>query len=83
MEMPDNRLITSDLKTAAFLLSKRVALLHIDKSRPQKVNFIFEKTPIVKNMLELYWEGKAETNVRMLYESLDRLKDAIFRDYEI
>ena len=83
MEMPDNRLITSDLKTAAFLLSKRVVLLHIDKSRPQKVNFIFEKTPIVKNMLELYWKGKAETNVRMLYESLDRLKDAIFRDYEI
>ena len=83
MEQPETRLITSDLKTAAFLLSKRVTLLHTDKSRPKKVIFVFEKTPLVKNLLELYWKGKAETNVRLLFESLDQLKDAIFRDYEI
>ncbi len=83
MQQPNNRLITSDLKTAAFLLSKKVELLKVDKSRPRKVNFIFERTPLVNNLLELYWSKKAETNVHALYEALDYLKDAIFSDYEI
>ena len=83
MQQPNNRLTTSDLKTASFLISKKVPLLKVDKSRPRKVNFIFERTPLVNKLLDLYWKGKAETNVRLLFESLDQLKDAIFRDYDI
>ncbi|MFA6446314.1 MAG: DUF5659 domain-containing protein [Candidatus Paceibacterota bacterium] len=83
MENQTKTLDTSDIRTSCFLLSSGIKILKVIKSNPQKVVFCFPNNPEIKKLLDDYWNDKATTNPRLLFECLDHLKDLIHRDYEI
>ena len=83
MDEPTDYLKTSDIKTASYLLTMNLGLVGLDRSNPKKAYFIFAKSKLLKKLLADYWNDQACVNPRLLFSSLDRLKDAIHRDYDI
>lgn len=77
-----NLLVTSDLKTSAFLLASGVEIFETTKEQ-NKLSFCFVNTDKVKQFLKEYWGNSATVNPRLLFEKLDYLKDLIHRDYRI
>lgn len=83
MEKTTNTFKTTDIRTSAFLLSKNVQLTDVIKDNPRKILFCFPDTILVKTLLKNYWKDQASVNPRVLFESLEQLKDIIHRDYEV
>ncbi len=69
---------TSDLGCSATLISLGHELMHLDKSEPRKVKFIFKKVKGIEETVDNYWADKIEIKARSLIDNIRMLKNRIY-----
>jgi hypothetical protein len=74
----------SDLGCATSIVCENILPIELmkDKTSP-KVFFVFEDTPIVREISDRYWLGKQKSISREYFENLKMLKNRIYtlKDY--
>ncbi len=83
MQNQTNNYSTSDIKIAAYLLSKNHSLIGVDRPQTSKVIFIFEQSDKIKQLIQDYFLDKASVNPRVLFECFSNLKSVIFKEIGI
>lgn len=78
--MSKNTYRTSDLYIAAWLMSKGIALLDIDHSNPQRLEFIFEDQPDRPQLVHEFLCGRAEGNLADFIYQLRRAKRLLYAE---
>jgi hypothetical protein len=74
---------TTDIKSAAFILTTGISMVKIIKTDPRKIIFCFTDTNDLREALQQYWTNRASVNPRLLFDNFDYLKDLLHRDYEV
>lgn len=85
MKSEMNKFVTSDLKLQAFLRLKVPSLfLGVDKSNPQRVLFVFQKSDELSELVRGYSQGKTYKISPLSFGNfLDEGKSLIFGNYEL
>ncbi len=70
--------ITQDLNLATCLISLDYELRSIDKTNPQKNQFLFQRYPGLEIAIEHYWNDNLKINARTLFDNQRLLKNRIY-----
>ena len=70
---------TSDLGCAAFLLTKAVPLIRIDRTGP-KAYFLFGEPLQAEEIAQGFYTGVAQVSARLLFDSERHLKNLLHQD---
>ena len=68
-----------DLYLCAFLLNENQNLLRMENDG-DKFWFVFEETENFNELVNDYWQGKANTNIKSYVDRVRDLKDRIFSE---
>ncbi len=69
---------SSDLYLAAYLIKLGEKLIGIDKSNRKRAVFIFEHTPQIDSLTELYWSKETMVEPRDYIAVVKDLKDSLY-----
>jgi predicted RNA-binding protein YlxR (DUF448 family) len=69
--------ITSDFYLSAFLLSKGLKLIKVDKSNPQRALFIFEDREDRQKLVEEFLYSRASVNPKEFVIAIKELKQLL------
>lgn len=69
---------TSDLGLASALVSAGIRLSDLDKSNPRRVEFIFEGTDEVLQLVDDYWANNLRVSPLTYFNSMKMLKNRIY-----
>lgn len=75
----------SSFYPAAFLFAKGLELVNVDKTDPQRAQFVFVDAPECEGLLDIFNFGKedapdAMVDARKLVAAIKRLKDKLYQD---
>lgn len=73
-----NSFATFDLGLAAALVSAGCPVSHLDKSQPQKVQFVFERKEGIDDAIQLYWANGLQISAFEYFNNLKMLKNRIY-----
>lgn len=73
-----NNFTTFDLGLAAGLVSAGCPVSHLDKSQPQKVQFMFERKEGLDEVIQLYWANSLQVSALEYFNSIKMLKNRIY-----
>ena len=68
---------TDSFILASLLLAESCRLLEVEKSNPQRANFIFEKTEKLDNLIKKFWAYEAFVEVHRYFNSQRDLKQIL------
>jgi len=71
---------TYDLACAAALISEGFILLTLDKENPRKVQFVFNESNHIVEVIDKYWSDKLKVNARTFFDNIKMLKNRIYSD---
>lgn len=69
---------TSDLGLASALVSVGVRLMDLDKSNLRRVEFVFEDTEEIKQLVDDYWANNLRVSPLTYFNSMKMLKNRIY-----
>lgn len=75
-----NLFATYDIGLSSVLLSLGFALDSLDKTNPQKVQFIFQRNESLDEAIQLYWAKKLTLEPQILLANLKLLKNRLYSD---
>lgn len=71
-------LYTFDLGAAASLISSGFELVSLDKTNPQKAQFIFYRSDGVQKIVDDYWSDKLKIKARSMFDTIKMLKNRLY-----
>lgn len=78
-EIEQNTFRTKNLNLASYLLSTgKVRLLSLDKTDPDEIWFAFSDKSLCEELEQDYWQDRALSNPKRLFQSQNELKDQMF-----
>lgn len=69
---------TFDLGCSAALVSVGFKLISLDKSNPQKVQFLFQREDNIEQIVTNYWADQLTINARTFFNNIKMLKNRIY-----
>lgn len=69
-----------DLGLCAALVSTGFKLASIDKSNPQKVQFVFYKKEGLEDVIDNYWSDRLMIQARSFFDNTKMLKNRIYSE---
>ncbi|MBI2196126.1 hypothetical protein HYU45_00775 [Candidatus Daviesbacteria bacterium] len=79
-DFPRNLFATYDIGLSSVLLSLGFALDSLDKTNPQKVQFIFQKNKGLAEAIQAYWAKRLTLEPQTLLANLKLLKNRLYSD---
>lgn len=76
--MNDNYNEVSDLGLAASLTASGFVVIEVDRSNPRRVVFVFDKSPELQHLVDLFWSNKLLLPASVLLEHIRQLKSRIY-----
>lgn len=70
--------ITADLSLASSLLTLGYEIWNLDKTNPQKAQFIFQRSSGLDLAVKQYWDGKLRINPRLFFDNQKMLKNRLY-----
>lgn len=71
---------TYDLGQTAALVALGFPIKDINKSEPRKVQFFFERGPVLIQAVSDYWDNRLQVPARSMFDALKMLKCRIYSD---
>jgi len=74
----NNFLTTYDLGCSSALVSSGYELVSLNKSNPQKVQFIFRRNAGIEKTVNDYFSDKLEVKARKFFDDIKSIKNRIY-----
>ena len=74
----DDVFITTDLGSAAALLTENFELLALGRENPRKVEFIFRRTTGISKVADDFWSDRLEQKSRSFWDNIKTLKNRLY-----
>jgi len=71
---------TNDMGCAAALMSCQHKLIHLDRSNPRKVLFIFQKKERIEEIANAYFSDTLTVKARRYFDSIKALKSRLYSE---
>lgn len=71
---------TSDLNLAATLDALGFHLLELDRSQPQRVQFLFARVDGIENAINRYWDDAIKLPPQKLFAAQKKLKNRLYAE---
>ena len=78
MSMSNNYNEISDLGLAASLTATGFVILKVDRCNPNRVIFVFEKSPEIQQKIDMFWSRELLLPASVLLEHVRLLKSRIY-----
>lgn len=71
---------TYDLGASAALIHLGFELVSLNRENPKKIQFIFQRDPLIGDALKEYWSDKLSVGARGFFDTIKMLKNRLYSE---